>query len=384
MVDAAPPITAAAAPVVHRTPARVQSVAPVSVRTLVAAALIVLSIVVLALLLRSLSSSVLVILLAIVFAEGIRPLVQRLQTRGLSQPLGILVVYVVLAAVLAGVVALLVSPVATEAQSVARNLPAYEKQLLSAINGITAQLHINVNVSQQLGQVLGGLQTALVGVGSTIVAIAVNLSLVLVIGFLWLVTSARLKAFAVDLLPVQQQRLASDVFSEMGLRVGGYLRANAINGVVVGVATGIAAALLRLPAPALLGVFTAVVALIPVVGALLGVIVPTLAALTISPTWAVIVLAVMAVIQIVDANTVVPAVVNRVVNVPALLVVISLVVGGALAGIIGALLAVPVAAAGQVLVQRVLVPAVHHAEGRGTASADAGAASGAAGKEGAR
>lgn len=383
MVDTAASISGAPAPALHRAPGRVQAVAPVSVRTLVAAALIVLSIVGLALLLRSLSSSVLVILLAIVFAEGIRPLVQRLQTRGLSQPLGILVVYVVLAAVLAGVVALLVSPVATEAQSVARNLPAYEKQLLSAINGLTAQLHINVNVSQQLGQLLGGLQTALVGVGSTIVAIAVNLSLVLVIGFLWLVTSARLKAFAVDLLPVPQQRLASDVFSEMGLRIGGYLRATSINGVVVGVATGIAAALLRLPAPALLGVFTAVVALIPVVGAVLGVAVPTLAALTISPTWAVIVLAVMAVIQIVDANTVVPAVVNRVVNVPALLVVISLVVGGALAGIIGALLAVPVAAAGQVLVQRVLVPAVHHAEGRGTAGADGGAASGAA-QEGAR
>ena len=383
MVDTAPPIRGAAAPAVHRTPGRVQAVAPVSVRTLVAAALIVLSIVVLALLLRSLSSSVLVILLAIVFAEGIRPLVQRLQTRGLSQPLGILVVYLVLAAVLAGVVALLVSPVATEAQSVARNLPAYEKQLLSAINGITAQLHINVNVSQQLGQVLGGLQNALVGVGSTIVAVAVNFSLVLVIGFLWLVTSARLKAFVVDLLPLKQQQLASAVLSEMGLRVGGYLRATSINGVVVGVATGIAAALLRLPAPALLGVFTAVVALIPVVGALLGVIVPTLAALTISPTWAVIVLAVMAVIQIVDANTVVPAVVNRVVNVPALLVVISLVVGGALAGIIGALLAVPVAAAGQVLVQRVLVPAVHHAEGRGTATAESAAISGAP-QEGAR
>ncbi|MGH7750740.1 MAG: AI-2E family transporter [Candidatus Dormibacteria bacterium] len=88
-------------------------------------------------------------------------------------------------------------------------------------------------------------------------------------------------------------------------------------------------------------------------------------------------LAVMAAVQIVDANTVVPAVVNRVVAVPALLVVISLVVGQALAGVIGALLAVPVAAAGQVLVQRVLVPAVHHAEGRGTVTAGGGAASGA-------
>lgn len=343
---------------------------------MVVAALIVLSVVVLALLLRSLSGSVLVILLAIVFAEGIRPVVSRLQKRGLPQPLGILVVYVVLAAVLAGVVALLVSPVATQAESVARNLPAYEKQLVGAIDNIAAQLHINVNVSQQVGQVLGGLQSALIGVGSTIVAVAVNFVLVLVIGFLWLVTSGRLKAFVVDLLPITQQQTASSVFSEMGLRVGGYLRATSINGVVVGVATGLVAALLRLPAPALLGVFSGVVALIPVVGAVLGVVVPALAALTVSPTYALIVLAVMAVLQIVDANTVVPLVVNRVVSVPALLVVLSLVVGGALAGVIGGLLAVPIAAAGQVLVQRVLVPAVHRAEGRSTASSGGGSAPG--------
>ncbi|MGH7750741.1 MAG: hypothetical protein ACREQ5_39115, partial [Candidatus Dormibacteria bacterium] len=69
----------------------------------------------------------------------------------------------------------------------------------------------------QVGQLLGGLQSALVGIGSTIVAVAVNLSLVLVIGFLWLVTSARLKAFVVDLLPLHQQELARQVFAEMGL-----------------------------------------------------------------------------------------------------------------------------------------------------------------------
>jgi hypothetical protein len=55
---------------------------------------------------------------------------------------------------------------------------------------------------------------------------------------------------------------------------------------------------------------------------------------------------------------------NRVVALPALAVVLALLIGGALAGVIGALLAVPVAAAIQVLVLRVLVPAIHHAQGR--------------------
>jgi predicted PurR-regulated permease PerM len=57
-------------------------------------------------------------------------------------------------------------------------------------------------------------------------------------------------------------------------------------------------------------------------------------------------------------------VMNRVLALPALAVVLALVVGWALAGLVGSLLAVPVAAAIQVLVSRVLVPYVHHIQGR--------------------
>jgi predicted PurR-regulated permease PerM len=85
---------------------------------------------------------------------------------------------------------------------------------------------------------------------------------------------------------------------------------------------------------------------------------------TISPEYPILVLAVLLVIQLVDANTVVPIVMNRVVSLPALGVVLALLVGGALQGLIGALLAVPVAAALQVLLVRAMVPAIHHAQGR--------------------
>ena len=85
---------------------------------------------------------------------------------------------------------------------------------------------------------------------------------------------------------------------------------------------------------------------------------------TVSPEYPILVLAVLLVIQFVDANTVVPMVMNRVVSLPALGVVLALLVGGAIQGLIGALLAVPVAAALQVLLVRAAVPAIHHAQGR--------------------
>ena len=337
---------------------------PVSVRTLVVASLIVLSIVALVFLLSKLISILLVILVAIVFAEGIRPLVRYLKTRSIPEPLGIVIVYVVLLGVLAGLGALLVQPIVTEATSLAKNFPTYQKQFLDFYNHLEQQFNFSANITSYVSGALGTAQQVLITIGGTIVSLVVNFILVLVVGFMWLVSSDRLKAFVVDLIPVNHQALATDVIREMGFRMGGFLRATMINSIAVGVTTGLASWILGLPSPILLGVFSGLIAIIPVVGAVAGVIPPTLIGFTISPVYPIVVLAVMLVIQLIDANTVVPLVMNRVVALPALVVVLALLIGGALAGVIGALLAVPVAAAIQVLVLRVLVPAIHHAQGR--------------------
>lgn len=337
---------------------------PVSVRTLVVASLIVLSIVALVFLLSKLISIILVILVAIVFAEGIRPLVHNLKTRSIPEPLGIVIVYVVLLGALLGLGALLVQPIVTEATSLAKNFPTYQKQFLDFFNHLEQQFHFSANITSFVSGALGTAQQVLLTIGGTILSVVVNFILVLVIGFMWLVSSDRLKVFVVDLIPVGHQALATDVIREMGFRMGGFLRATIINSIAVGVATGLASWILGLPSPILLGVFSGLIAIIPVVGAVAGVIPPTLIAFTVSPVYPIVVLAVMLVIQLIDANTVVPLVMNRVVALPALVVVLALLIGGALAGVIGALLAVPVAAAIQVLVLRVLVPAIHHAQGR--------------------
>ncbi|MBV8194552.1 MAG: AI-2E family transporter [Candidatus Dormibacteraeota bacterium] len=336
----------------------------ITVRTLVGAALIVLSVLALVFLLSRLVDIILVVVLAIVFAEGIRPLVRHLGTRGIAEPLGIVLVYVVLLGAFTGLAALLVQPIVSEATALAGNFPAYQKQILGFVNNLESQFHFSVNASSTVSGALGAAQQVLFTIASTIGQVVVNFIVVLVVGFMWLVSSERLKRFVVDLFPVRYQPLAVDVIREVGFRTGGFLRATAINALAVGVATGVASWILGLPSPILLGVFSGLIAIVPVVGAVLGVVPPTLIALTIGPLYAVLVLGVMLVIQLVDANTVVPMVMNRVVALPALAVVLALLIGGALAGVIGALLAVPVAAAIQVLTLRVAVPAIHHAQGR--------------------
>jgi predicted PurR-regulated permease PerM len=337
----------------------------VKVRTLVAAALIVVAVLALVFVAVQVANLLLLFLIAVVIAEGVRPLVYRVQELHLPRAAAIAVVYLVVLAALVIIVALLVQPVVSEAESLARHFPAYQKSVVHVIT--TVERHVGISNAQLTSQVEGALGQAgqdLVTIGGTIAGAVADLILVLVMSFLWLTTSDRLKSFVVDLFPPRAQALVVEVIQDTGYRMGGYLRAVAINMVVVGLATGVACALLRLPSPILLGLFAGIAAAIPMIGAFLGVVPAALLGFTVSPEYPVLVLVVLVVIQMVDANTVVPVVMNRVLALPALAVVLALVVGWALAGLIGSLLAVPIAAALQVLVSRVLVPYVHHIQGR--------------------
>src|SRR5579864_7157816 len=108
--------------------------AVIRVRTLVAAALIVLALVALAFLLSSILGILLVVLVAIVFAEGIRPLMHALQRRNVPAPLAVVIVYAGLLVFLGVMVALLVQPIVSEAQTLAANFPTYRSDFLKFFN----------------------------------------------------------------------------------------------------------------------------------------------------------------------------------------------------------------------------------------------------------
>jgi predicted PurR-regulated permease PerM len=341
----------------------------VRIRTLVFAALITLAVVGLVFLLHAVLDIVLVFLLAIVVAEGIRPLVRRLEGWRFPRPAAILAVYMVLLGVLALLLVLLLQPLVSQASQLANDFPRYQQQLQQFINDVQSRLHLSGNFNTQIGGALGTAKDVLLAIGSTVATVLVNFVIVLVLAFLWLTTSDRLKAFVVDLVAPRRQPLAADVIADMGTRIGGYLRGVVINMVVIGVLAGGAVAALRLPSPVLLGIFAGVMEAIPIFGPFLGAAPAVLLGFTVSPLYPLLVAAVFLVIQQVESNTLVPVVMNRVVALPPLTVVLALLVGGALQGVAGALLAVPMAAALQVLILRVVVPAIHAAQGR-TAQAE--------------
>ena len=147
-----------------------------------------------------------------------------------------------------------------------------------------------------------------------------------------------------------------DLGDEISVRVGGYVLGNLFTSVVAGVGTFVFLEIVQVPYAVALGVLVAVLDLIPVVGSTIGGILVTLVALSVSTAVAIASLVFYIVYRLVEDYLLVPRVMDRAVNVPPVLTIVALIIGGALLGIVGAFLAIPAAAALQLVVTRVVWP----------------------------
>ncbi len=145
--------------------------------------------------------------------------------------------------------------------------------------------------------------------------------------------------------------------------MGYWVLGTLLEAAIVGALGGLVAWLFRLPAPALLGVLAAIIQLIPVTGAILMAIPGFLLGLLQSPTVAVEVALAYVIVAQINASYLAPAIARWSVSLSPLIVIVAVPLGGALYGAIGALIAIPVAAAIQIFVSEVVFPWLRHAEG---------------------
>jgi predicted PurR-regulated permease PerM len=135
--------------------------------------------------------------------------------------------------------------------------------------------------------------------------------------------------------------------------VGGYVLGNVVTSVIAGVGTYLWMLAFGIPYPILLGMFVAILDLIPVIGSTIGGAVVSLVALTVSLPVAIATLAFYIGYRLAEDYLLVPRIMGSTVQVPAVLSVMAVLIGGTLLGIVGALVAIPVAAALRLLLQEV-------------------------------
>jgi predicted PurR-regulated permease PerM len=191
-----------------------------------------------------------------------------------------------------------------------------------------------------------------VKVGSVVLEAAVTIGTLLVIVFFWILEHARIQRYALAFVGADRRAGARDAWNEIESRLGMWVRGQLILMGSIGVATSVVYSILGLPGALLLGLIAGIAEAIPIVGPLIGAVPAILVAATISPEVALITGLVYLVVQAVEGAVLIPMVMRNTVGISPLLVLVSLLIGGAVGGLAGAFLAVPLVASVEIILSR--------------------------------
>jgi predicted PurR-regulated permease PerM len=295
------------------------------------------------------SRSVLILIgLALFLAVGLDPVVRWLTSKGLPRWAAVLAVLLALLAVVAGFIAAAVPPLASQTSALVHELPRYMHQLQDR-NSQLGRLNAKYHIQQRLTSLLSSKGTSLVGgvLGAGALVISAFSSLVLVIALMvyFLAGLEQTKVVAYRLIPQSHRARGIAIGEEIFNKVGGYVLGNVITSFIAGLGTFVWMLGFGIPYPVLLGLLVFLLDLVPVIGSTIGGAIVTLIALTVSLPVAIATLVFYVAYRLAEDYLLVPKIIGRTVQVPALVSLIAVVIGGVLLGIVGALVAIPVAAA---------------------------------------
>ncbi len=297
---------------------------------------------------------------AIVLAQALAPIVDWL-ARWLPRTPAVILVYVVLLLGLGLLGWLVVPPLVEQAQRMTVEGPGLVQQVQRWVERWTpvSSDRIADELQARLGQ--GG--NFLVSLPVILFSTFTEILLVVVISVYWLIGAPALLRFVLSLIPGQRREHVADILGDIGSAMGGFIRAVAIDAVIVAALTYVGLLLIGLDYAVVLALLAGLAEFIPVVGPFLAAIPALALALLVSPTKALLVLAFYIALQQFEGNVLMPKIMAAQTDVPPVLGLFALLVGGTLGGILGALIALPVAAALKVIVVRVIAPVVRRWSG---------------------
>jgi predicted PurR-regulated permease PerM len=305
---------------------------------------------------------------AIVIGTAIRPAVEWLHRRGVSRSGGIILIYILGAALLTGFLAMIFPLIADQATEISRNLPQYYTDVKGALINSSNRLLQNIGwrmpsqisallnrtpdteeVIDQVAQTFLYTNLVLKGVLGTLA--------IFLLAYYWTQEGNLVLRSLLRVFPAQRRKEMREFLQVAETKIGGYVRGQGLLCIVIGLAAFLAYLLIGLPYTLVLAVFAGVMEMVPVFGPALGAIPALLVALSISPGTALWVVVATIVIQMLENAVLVPRIMKNAMGLNPIMVLLSLIAFGSVFGFAGAILAIPLAAIIQLLVSRAVVSA---------------------------
>ena len=303
------------------------------------------------------ATSVLILIgLAFFIAAGLDPVVVWLTRHGLKRWLAVVIVILALFAFIGAFVAAAIPPVSAQTSTLINEMPKYVHQLQdhsSTIGRLNDRYHIQQRLSSLLSTKGSALVGGVIGAGQIVISTLSSMLLVAVMTVYFLIGMPQTKLFLYHLVPHSRRTRVVLLGDEIFTKVGGYVLGNVITSFIAGFGTFVWMLAWGIPYPALLGLLVFLLDMIPIIGSMVGGVIVTLVALTVSLPVAIATLVFYAGYKLAEDYLLVPRIIGHTVKVAPLGGMVAIVLGGVVLGIVGALIALPVAAAIQLILEEV-------------------------------
>jgi predicted PurR-regulated permease PerM len=300
------------------------------------------------------------VLIALFIAVSLDPAVRFLIGRGIRRGVAVTLIFLLALGLMAGFLISVIPPLVTQFRSLVDDLPDYLSRL-QARSAQFRELDDRYNVSSQLQGLVGSLPSrlgsGLLGFTSRVFGAVFNSLTVLVFTIYFMADLPRIRSGAVRLFPMERRSRARQVLDLVVDKVGGYMIGNIIISLIAGVASFVAFSLLGVPFAVPLAFLVAICDLIPMIGATLGAVIGVTVALFTVDLWpnTILVAGFFVAYQQLENYLIAPRVLKTTVELGAAAVLLAGLVGATVLGLVGALMAIPVAAAFNVLLNERLI-----------------------------
>jgi predicted PurR-regulated permease PerM len=304
-----------------------------------------------------------ILLVAIVIGTVIRPMATRLHQRGIPKIAGIILVFLLLLVLLTGFLLLLFPLIVEQSTTINAAIAGYYQNLRAWMIAYPDPLIVrlseflpatlpNLKPVQQTGlEVMASAGQALAYIAMAARAVFITL-VILFLAFYWTLDGTRTIQALLLLVPQDQRENISELISAMETKVGFFIAGQGILCLVIGLMALIAYLLIGLPNALVLALLAGVLEAVPMIGPLLGAIPAALVALSIGPDKLIWVIVATVVIQQLENSLLVPRVMKKAVGVNPFVTLLAIFAFSSLFGIAGALMAIPLAAIIQIILNR--------------------------------
>jgi predicted PurR-regulated permease PerM len=298
------------------------------------------------------------ILVALFLALALNPAVEFFQRRGMGRGLAVATVSILVVVFFGLLAAVFIPPLVTQITHFVEALPGIVQDLTKGrgpLGFLERKYHVVEEVTKLTDKVSGpGVAAPALGVA---VGVATTIGGLFIIAFLtlfMLLEGPDWRRRVTDLIADRHRASAERIGAGVYRSVSGFVTGNLLASLLAGIVATIILLAVGVPYAFPLGLFTAIIEVIPYIGPAVVTLLLGLVALTVSPLAAAIVFGSMAVYHLVEGHTVRPLIYGRALNLSALAVLVAIILGTEIAGILGALAAIPVAGSIQVILNEIL------------------------------